>query len=72
MKKPKTPKLIDGKRSLMPDVPPVRYCRRCRRLLRGDAAIRKGVGRVCARRERDENRIEGEESPCEANPPLKP
>ena len=43
---------LEGQLSLLPDVPPVKYCRRCRRLLRGERSLRQGVGPRCARAER--------------------
>lgn len=46
-KRPGRIKFKDGQRSLLPDVPTVRYCRRCGRLLTTPKALAAGIGKRC-------------------------
>lgn len=49
--KHKAPKPIEGQRSLLADVPPVRHCRRCGLLLRKPSSIDRRLGPKCAKAE---------------------
>lgn len=41
---------LEGQLSILPDVPPVKYCQRCRRMLRGERSIERGLGPTCWKR----------------------
>lgn len=49
-------KPLNGQKSLLPDVPTVRRCRRCGRLLKSPEGIARGIGRDCLRHERPPRR----------------
>lgn len=54
MKKAEPIKPLDGQKSLLPDVPTVRKCRRCKRLLTGARSVKRRMGPTCAKHAAEE------------------